>query len=128
MELLAAFPDAELVVMALLDDLASNGTTEPLEISGAFVRIQRVGGSDDGVTDRARVEVLCYHDTRPLAQALAVEVRRRISAAGCTVAGGALIDRAFPEVAPVHETYRNNDARAVPAVYRFEWRRPPSSS
>lgn len=128
MELLAAFPDAETVVMDLLASLGTTVTSTPAEITGPLIRVQRVGGADDGITDRARVEVLCYHTTRPLAVALASECRRRIAAAACTTVGTVLIDRAVPEVAPVNETYRNPDVRAVPAVYRFEWRRPRSTS
>ena len=127
MELLPAFPDAEAVVMDLLAPLGTTVTSTPAEINGPLIRVQRVGGADDGITDRARIEVLCYHQTRPLATALASECRRLIGAAGCTVVGGVLIDRAYSEVAPVNEIYRNPDVRAVPAVYRFEWRRPRAS-
>lgn len=124
MQELPAFPDAELVVMALLADLATVVTSTPEGIAGPLVRVARIGGTDDGVTDYARVEVLCYHTTRPLSQVLATACRVRISAAGGTAAGGVLIDRAYPDVAPTHESYRNPDVRAVPGIYRFEWRRP----
>ncbi len=123
MELLPAFPDAEAVVMDLLAAHGTTVTSTPAEITGPLIRVQRVGGADDGITDRPRIEVLCYHTTRPLAVALAAECRRTIAAAGCTQVGSVLIDRAFPEMAPSNEGYRNPDIRAVPAVYRFAWRR-----
>lgn len=124
METLPVFPDAELVVMDLLADLGTTVTATPETITGPMIRVQRVGGADDGITDRPRVEVVCYHSTRPLAQALAGLCRQRIAAAGGTLAGSVLIDRTAVESASLNDTYRNPDVRSVPAFYRLEWRRP----
>ena len=129
LETLAAFPDAETVMMTLLAPLVAvgrTGTSTPPDLeSGAFVRVQRVGGTDDGVTDRPRVEVACFASTRAAAQALQAECRRVILAAGATAVAGVLIDRAVTDTGPVTPPrWENLDVRWVPAFYRLEWRRP----
>lgn len=130
MELQESFPDAELVVMTLLEPLAPDRvvTSTPADLEEnpePTIRVQRIGGTDDGVTDRPRIEVACFAATRGAAQQLQQQCQRLVLAAGCTEVDGVLVDRAFTDTGPIQPPrYPNPDVRWVPAIYRFEWRRP----
>lgn len=139
MELLAAFPDAELVVMALLELLAPGRTvtSTPADLGAEpvqpVIRVQRIGGNDDGITDRPRVEVSTFAATRGEAQQLQMQCQQRILAAGCTTVDldevdAVLIDTASTDTGPIQPPrYTNPDVRWVPAFYRFAWRRPAAT-
>jgi hypothetical protein len=55
-ELAPGWADAEKVVMALLAPIARTVTSTPNPLVAPLIRVQRVGGSDDGITDHPRVE------------------------------------------------------------------------
>ncbi|GAA2812793.1 hypothetical protein [Saccharopolyspora taberi] len=120
------FPDAERVVMALLGDLATVVVVTPREIIEPLIQVHRAGGSDNGVTDVARLETECIALSRHDAWRLAEAVRQRILNSGATVHGGALIDRTAVEIAPQQIPDENPDIRRVVATYRLSMRRPLS--
>lgn len=76
------FADIEVVLMVALADLAETDTVTPDDDIDVGIRINRVGGTDDGITDYPRVEISCYAPTRNEAQQLAERVRRRMLALG----------------------------------------------
>lgn len=126
-EQLPQYPDAEVVVMALLESLAPTVTSTPDTLTGPLIRVQRIGGADDGITDRPRIEVACYAPTRTAAHTLQQQCQQLILAARCTVVAGCLIDRTTTDTGPIQPPrYPNQDVRWVPAIYRMEWRRPPA--
>lgn len=120
------FPDAERVAMELLGTLAPVVVVTPREIAEPVIQVHRAGGTDDGVTDFARIDTECIAFTRHEAWHLAEAVRQRVLNAGATVAGGALIDRAAVELAPQQIPDENQDIRRVAATYRLSMRRPLS--
>lgn len=109
--------------MAALDHLAPTATSTPDDITGVLIQAVRVGGTDDGITDRPRMLVVSYGPTRPMAQALASQVRSAMDDLGGSMVGDVLVDRVSTDTAPIGSPYRNPDVRAVPAYYRLEWRR-----
>jgi len=126
---LAGFPDAELVVMDLLTPVGITVTATSENLAPPVVVVQRVGGADDGVTDRPRVQVVCFGATRPAAWALAEQARQIVLAAGGTVVTGTNITGVFldstrTETPSVQLPDPNRDVRAVTAVYRLSYRRP----
>lgn len=141
---LPPWPDAELVVMALLDSVgttvtATDGVTEPV------IRINRTGGDDDRITDRPVIEVACFApdraatgDQQPavpgreLAWAMAEQCRQVILAARRTVVTytdkdgreiTALIDNARTATPPDQLPYGNENVRTVVATYVLAMRR-----
>ena len=129
MSILVGFPDAELVVMDLLTPVGVTVTATSENLAPPVVVVQRVGGADDGVTDRPRVQVVCYGSTRPAAWALAEQARQIVLAAGGTAVTGTNVTNVFldstrTETPSVQLPDPNQSVRAVTAVYRLSYRRP----
>jgi hypothetical protein len=61
---LPPFPDAETVLLALLEPLAQTVTATPADLVAPLIRVQRVGGSDDGIIDYPRRGIACYGKDR----------------------------------------------------------------
>lgn len=121
---LPAFPDAETVVMALLESVAPTVTATPAELVPPLIRINRVGGSDNGLTDNPRVEIACYGTDRGHAWQLAEECRRVVLASPRSVVDGVLIDSARTDNPPTQVPYpTSTDVRRVVAYFRLAWRR-----
>lgn len=125
MPLLSSFPKPARIVAALLPDLGTVGgeTSATLQDELPFIRVRRIGGTDDGVTDIARVDVRVYAGDLTSAEDLAETIRQRlISRPAATVYG--VLDRAETEVGPQEvpgpdpETYR-----VVSTTYRISVRR-----
>lgn len=130
---LGVFPDAEEVVMALLRQAPALGKTVqtlPEQITEVTIRVLRVGGGDDGITDRALMDVSVFAATYQQARTVAEQVRQRMLAAGGTKVatgtypGGVLIDRCVTATGPQEIPYDNPDLRRKPATYQVELRRP----
>lgn len=133
---LAAFPDVELVLMDLVDPYTAGPvvTALPSTITPPLTQVERVGGADDGVTDRARVKITCFGTTRQLAwQATRTIQQVIIASAGTLVTGpntateyprGVLIDRAVTATAAKQIPELGRDARQIETVYQVDLRRP----
>jgi hypothetical protein len=132
MQQLAPFPDAEKVVMTLLAGVAPTVVTSfPAQISGAAVRVNRVGGVDDFFTDYPRIEVvLLYPVTQSgdtdAAWALFGQIVQVVVAARCTTVAGALIDQAETFNPPQQLPYENQNIRRIVATFQLAFRRPRS--
>lgn len=126
----AGFADVEDVVMAMLGDLAATVTVPPAKFSPPLIQVTRVGGVDDGLTDRPLVYLACFGATYPAAKTLAEQCRQRILAAGCTAVAlpgyphGVLIDRTGTVAPPAELPADNPELRLKTATYRLELRRP----
>lgn len=131
-ELLAAFADAEAVVLEILDAVAPTVTATPAEFEPPMVLVQRSGGEDDGITDYPSVEVTCFGETRQDAWRMAEQCRQMILAAACTAVEvdgfplGVLVD-VTSTVTPAQQLPDpRRDLRVVTASYRLGMRRPRS--
>lgn len=123
------FPDAELVMLDLLAPLAATVTATDQDIVGSMALVQRVGGADDGVTDRPVLLVTCFHTDRHVAWRLARDVQQLVLAAGGTAVNGefvtdVLIDSTRTVTPPDQLPDRNQDLRPVAAQYQLGLRRP----
>ncbi len=121
------WPDAEETVAWVLAPLTPGrevvSVVHGLPIDLPLIRVTRVGGSDDGVTDTARVEVVVYSSTRAEALGLAERARARLlPGRHRTLHGG--IDQVVTEVGP-HEqpTADPRRVRRWAALYRVSARR-----
>lgn len=123
---LGPWPDAEKVFRDLLTPLARTVTqTDPGEtFAEPIIQVQRVGGSDDGITDRPRMEVAVHAPTRAQAWSIAEDARQTILAAKATRVGGVLVDKTVTETPAQQLPDPVRDVRKVVALYRADFRRP----
>jgi hypothetical protein len=126
----SGYPDIERVLCDLLADLGNTGTRTPdnLQDRLEFIRIRRVGGNDDQVTDRARVDVEVFAATRAAGETLTEQIRRRLSVRGpLTVTSGGrpvVVDRSQLLAGPVELAWPDPEVRMFHATYQLESRRP----
>lgn len=125
MVVLAPFPDVERAVGDLVAGLGTAGseTNITLQSTLPYIRIRRLGGSDNRITDAARVDVHVYDADATAAKTIAERVRQRLISGPSTTAHG-IIDRAWTEIAP--QTIPADDTadiRQVVATYRISMRR-----
>jgi hypothetical protein len=130
--LLGPYPDAELVMLDLLAPVAATVTHTDDDLTAPTVQVARVGGADDGITDRPRVQVTCYGATRPQAWQLAEQARQIVLAAAGTAVSGDNVTDVFIDstrtATPAQQLPdRNRDLRVVTATYLLAMRRPRTS-
>jgi hypothetical protein len=129
---LPPFPDAEDVVMALLEEVAdtTTDTAATLDSDAPVIKVTRVGGTDDLITDRPLVEVAVFATTYEQARQLARQCQQVILASGGRSIvtpdhpQGVLIDKAETTSAPLRVPYENENLRHKAATYQFSFRRP----
>ncbi|MGW5720777.1 phage tail termination protein [Amycolatopsis sp. NPDC003865] len=124
---LGPWPDAETVVMAMLSPIARTVTSTPNPLPTPIIRVQRVGGSDDRITDFPRIEIACYGENRAQAWDLSEQCRQTILASRATLVAGVLVDNADTDTPAQQIPYDDPDVRRVVAYYRLAWRRPRNS-
>ena len=121
--MLSPFPDAEAVVIDLLEPVAPGYTELPHDFDPDAIRVTRTGGSDDGVTDYALVEVTSFGSSRARAWQMDGEVRQLVLAAGGTAVNGVLVDYTRTAT-PSQQLPDPRDAlRVVTSSYRLAFRR-----
>lgn len=110
---LGAFPDAETVVMTLLEQVAPTVTSTPAGCSGSAAPMT-------GSPSAPRMEIACYGTDRTQAWQLAERCRRLILASVRTEVAGVLIDTARTDNPPTQVPYATTeDVRRVTAYHRF---------
>lgn len=126
---LLPYPDAERVFHDLLTPLARTvtQTDESETFAEPIIQVQRIGGSDDGITDSPRMQVACFDENRHAAWNLAEDVRQTVLAAGGTKVNGVLVDRTSTETPAQQLSDTVRDVRKVVAIYRADFRRPRSA-
>lgn len=126
MLVLGPWPDPDLVLRELLAGLVTQEVVSVLPSNLGevlpLIRARRVGGTDDRITDRPRVDVEVYAPTAAIAKPLAEQVRQRMLAGAARTNAG-VMDRAFTEVGPRELPYPNPAVRVWAATYRISLRR-----
>lgn len=129
MPVLDAWPKAVRVVADILAPLGlvvgETGTDLQQQITthGQVIRVRRVGGADDGITDAARIDVRVYAADLSDAEDTAEAVRQRLISKPWATAHGVL-DRAETEVGPQETPSPDPEHyRVVSATYRVSVRR-----
>lgn len=127
------FADAEEVLRRLLVADLDGGVivvsaTGP-ELNPPVVKVRRIGGENDYITDYATMLVSSFCATRPESNVLAAQVQVTILNAVCRAilmgdGTTALIDNAVVVTADHPELYENPDVRQVSATYELRMRRP----
>lgn len=125
MELLAAWADAEDIGLELLEEAGAPVVlATPVELNPPLTVVRCVGGTDDRITNVARLQIQSYGRTRVEARDLAELSRQVVLASGATSVAGTSIDRARTEQAPSFVDYGQPGIHRYIATYRIEYRRP----
>lgn len=105
-------------------DVDASVRTDDLDAGVWFVRVQAIGGTDNGLTERVRVDVEAFAPERADAMDLAHAARRIMQGlAGTADAdGGRLIDAVRTAQRPIVLPYRNDKTTRVGASYDVETR------
>jgi hypothetical protein len=120
------YADVERMLVVDLAGFGQTGTVLPDGLPDAlpFVRTRRIGGTDDGVTDRARVVVDVLAATRGQAWDVARHLQQHMLSGPRAVPGAGIIDRATTDVGPQDAPYEDVRVRLVTATYNVSSRRP----
>lgn len=125
MPVLASFPQIERLIAAVVADLGATGMETSTNLQGdlPFIRIRRIGGVDDRVTDVPRVDVRVYAADLSDALALSETIRQRLISRPSATDHG-VIDHAVTEVGPFEIPGPDPDHyRVVSTTYRVSVRR-----
>lgn len=118
------YPKFDEVMRALLSDIAPVVTFVDEKTTRPYIRVTRVGGSEDGVSDNPLIYTEYVADTRAASKDLEKLGQDRILFAGNTSPGGFLIDTAEERAGGVFLPPHDRDVRSVSATYRLSYRRP----
>lgn len=123
MELLPAFPDAELIALDLLSPAAPTRLATPETLTFPLVIVNRVAGFDDALTDTIAIQVDAFGSNRRQAVDVAEHCRQLILAAPATEVRGVSIDNAWTEAAPAFVAYDDRNTQRFVGTYRIAMRR-----
>ena len=119
----ALIADCDLMLASAEISALPTSTDRPAGLNGnRFVQIQAVTGTDDGLTDRALVDIDCFAPDRDQARDLAERVRSWMGGLPGKLAGGVLIDAVATSVRPHWVDYRNPSIQRFAASYRVTTR------
>ncbi|MDV6277868.1 hypothetical protein R3Q06_30730 [Rhodococcus erythropolis] len=124
------YPNVEDVLMAYLASLAETDTEPPVDDDGIGIQVNRVGGSDDGITDYPRVIITCHHPDPRGASKLARQVQQRMAnISGIDIVVDdepkpICVDFCRTDTPPESEPYENPDQRTEVAYYVLGLQRP----
>lgn len=118
------FPDQEAAVIELISDLGTVDVTTPndLQANLPFIRVGRIGGTDDRFTDAGHVDVDCFAVQRSDASALAALVHQRMLSFP-HVLSDCVIDGVTTDASPNEVPWANTAIRRFTASYRVTARR-----
>ncbi|QBS43863.1 hypothetical protein DMB37_30975 [Nocardia sp. CS682] len=116
------WPDSEAVVVALLDPIAYADTVIDEKTPLPCYQVNRVGGTDDGVTDRPVLQVAAFAATRAQAWTLAEQARRAILTSPGTSVAGVLVDNAQTAIGHQQIPEIDPDDRRVISSYVLSFR------
>jgi hypothetical protein len=127
---LAPFIDIEVAVIELLTQLSTEeaplylGVETPADLSGhlPFIKVARIGGTDDRFTDAARIDVQYFTLSRTLAKVVSANGHQHLLAYPHSVDAG-VIDRVTTDVSPNEVPWANDKIRMFTSSYRITARR-----
>lgn len=126
---LGPWPRAARIVAAVVGDLGvvvgetGTGLQQQLQGGQNVIRVRRVGGADNRITDTARIDVRVYATDLTAAESTAETIRQRLISGPAGTEHGVL-DRARTETGPVEVPGTDPGTyRVVNTVYRVSVRR-----
>lgn len=126
---LPVYPDLEAAVIELLTDLGTCDVVTPSNLQSVlpFIRVVRSGGSDDRITDTAKVDIDVFAADRTVAIALARTVQQRMLSFPHSLTN-CVIDRVDTSLSPSVVPWANNLLDLATATYSVSARRTFSFS
>lgn len=115
------YADVEKMLATVLEVFAPAGSVD--DGTRPFVRVMRIGGADDGVTDRPRVVVDVLADTRDEAWSIARALQQYLTRRPRAVPGLGIIDRVTTDVGPQYAPHEDARTALVTATYIVASRR-----
>ena len=127
-QLLSPWPDIELVLMDMLAAYGTPVTATGTTIPAGTILIERIGGPDNGVTDKPRVQLSFYGATRGDAWRQCRTAQQVMLASGGKLVSGqyvtnVLVDYAATATPPKQIPEQGRDSRIVQIVMEFHLRR-----
>lgn len=118
------WPDIEDDLIDHLGGLAdSAGGSTPADLmTGTFLRVERIGGGNDSVTDTATVDVEAFAPTRDQAMAIARAAQQRLESAPFLI-GATVVDLVETVVAPSRRPWPNLSVARMGGTYSVHARR-----
>ncbi|MBF6063018.1 hypothetical protein IU500_12420 [Nocardia terpenica] len=113
-------------MVALLDPIASSDTVMTAATGLPCFQVNRVGGADDGISDRPVLQVAAFAETRAQAWELAEKARQAILDAPGTLVAGVLVDDARTAVGHQQIPDIDPDDRRVVSSYVLSFRELPT--
>lgn len=124
--MLFTFPDIELLVVAYLSSFAgvnvSLETPNTLSATLPFVRVTRVAGGDDYVTDVATIDLDIFSDTRYNCNVVSQAVHGYMHRLRHTSVGNLLVDHVETVTSPMYVDYGDENLRRNVASYQIHTR------
>lgn len=124
---LSPWPDPHIILMEVLADLVDSDIVGPrlhanFQAEMPIIRVRKIGGSNDKLTDFARMAVDVYAATYPEASQLAEAVRQRLMAYPHFTDAGRM-DRCEVEASPFEIPWSDDTLRYLTATYIITARR-----
>ena len=123
---MTAFADVEALVVDHLETVTGTRTVtklpELLEAAMPIYRVGVVGGVDDKLTDRARIQVESFAATRADSADLAEVAREAMHGLAHTVVAGWLVDTTETLSRPMWVDYANDHVQRFVATYQVDSR------
>jgi Protein of unknown function (DUF3168) len=121
---LAAFPDVERMLGDLLSDLGTVGSETNIDLQTRlpYIRVHRIGGVDNRITDAARVDIDVYTTDATAGKTLTETIRQRLISGPSATAHG-VIDRAWVESGAQTAPTDDPNLRRVITTFRIAFRR-----
>ncbi len=117
------WPDIENVLIDYLAGLADDaGGSTPGDLTGTYLRVERIGGGNDRVTDAGRVDVEAFASTRDQAFSIARAAQQRLEATPYVV-GGVVVDLVDTIIAPTWRPWSNTAVKRAGGTYTVHARR-----
>jgi hypothetical protein len=122
------------VFLDLLEPVAATVIATDEDLRPPLIQVERVGGPDDGITDRPRVRVSHFGTDRRHAWQLARQTQPLVLAAGGRMVtgpataeeypGGVLLDLTRTATPPRQLAEQGRNAAVVETIYEVHLRRP----
>ncbi|WP_063045989.1 hypothetical protein [Nocardia pseudovaccinii] len=116
------YPNVHEVLITLLTPIAPTVKTKRQGQPLPYNLVRRIGGAEDGVTDRPIVRVDNYASTDEQAEHMKEACRQRITESGCTLVDGVLIDTAREITGGQDTSMPDPSDRKQTAVYQLSLR------
>ncbi|WP_109523564.1 MULTISPECIES: hypothetical protein [Nocardia] len=117
-----SYPNVHEVLITLLTPIVPTVKSRRPGQRLPYTVVRRIGGAEDGITDRPIVRVDTYADTDEQGERLKEQCRQAITEASGTLAAGVLIDTAREITGGQDASAPDTGDRKLTAVYQLSFR------